>query len=95
MYGAIDFYGPRFGLPHAYAPVGSFWFWGPPEKPGRVVLKVGGDEADLTPFCRSVERAARIDEPWLVPEERDLTIWICRDPYRTLQEIWPMFRGEN
>ena len=93
--GAIDFYGPRLGLPRAFAPLGSYWFWGPGDKPGRVILKVGGAEADLQGYCATVELAARIDAPWVVPEERDLGIWICRDPPGTLQEIWPRFRGQN
>jgi 4-amino-4-deoxy-L-arabinose transferase-like glycosyltransferase len=93
--GAIDFYGPRHGLPGAQAPVGSYWFWGPGEKPGRVIVKVGGSAADLEGYCDTITLATRIDEPWVVPEERDLAIWICRDPPRTLQEVWPRFRGQN
>ena len=93
--GAVDFYGPRLGLPKAIAPVGSYWFWGPGDQPGHVVLKVGGEAEDLEPFCGSIELADRIDAPWVVPEERNLAIWICRQPYRTLQEVWPMFRGQN
>jgi hypothetical protein len=93
--GAIDFYGPRYGLPKAIAPVGSYWFWGAGDKPGDVVVKVGGDAEDLQRFCRSVELATRIDERWVVPEEQQLAVWLCRQPYRTLQEIWPMFRGQN
>jgi 4-amino-4-deoxy-L-arabinose transferase-like glycosyltransferase len=93
--GAIDFYGARYGLPGAEAPVGSYWFWGPGEKPGRVIVKVGGTAADLDGYCSTITLAARIDEPWLVPEERDLAVWICRDPPGTLQEVWPLFRGRH
>ncbi len=93
--GAIDFYGPRHGLPGAEAPIGSYWFWGPGDKPGRVIIKVGGDREDLEWFCGSVTLAATIDEPWVVPEEQNLAIWICREPYRTLQQIWPRFKGHN
>lgn len=93
--GAIDFYGPRHGLPAAVAPVGSYWFWGPGEKPGAVVLKVGGEREDLVEYCGSTELATRIDEPWVVPEERDLAVWICRQPRTTLQQIWPRFEGVN
>jgi 4-amino-4-deoxy-L-arabinose transferase-like glycosyltransferase len=93
--GAIDFYGPRHGLPGAQAPVGSYWFWGPGQKPGAVLVKVGGSAADLEEFCGTITLATRIDEPWVVPEERDLAVWICRDPTVTLQEVWPRFRGQN
>jgi 4-amino-4-deoxy-L-arabinose transferase-like glycosyltransferase len=93
--GAIDFYGPRFGLPRARAPIGSYWFWGPGEKPGDVVIAIGGEAEDLQGFCGELALATRIDERWVVPEERNLAIWICRRPPRTLQEIWPEFRGRN
>ncbi|HET8655185.1 MAG TPA: glycosyltransferase family 39 protein [Longimicrobiaceae bacterium] len=93
--GAIDFYGPRLGLPPAVAPVGSYWFFGPGDKPGEVIVKVGGSRDDLAPYCRSIALAGRVNARWVVPEERDLSIWICRHPYRTLQAIWPSFAGRN
>lgn len=93
--GAVDFFGPGLDLPPAVAPVGSYWFFGPGSKPGRVVIKIGGSREDLEPYFRSVEEAAGVNEPWVVPEERHLAIWVCRDPYGTLQEVWPAFRGQN
>jgi 4-amino-4-deoxy-L-arabinose transferase-like glycosyltransferase len=93
--GAIDFYGPHLGLPRARAPIGSYWFWGPGDKPGRVIIKVGGSDADLQGYCNTITLADRVDEPWVVPEERDLAIWVCRAPPATLQEVWPQFRGQN
>jgi 4-amino-4-deoxy-L-arabinose transferase-like glycosyltransferase len=93
--GAIDFYGPRFGLPPARLPLGSYWFWGPGDKPGRVVIKVGNEREDLEEFCGDLTLATRIEEQWVVPEERNVAVWICRDLPRTLHEIWPMFRGRN
>lgn len=92
--GAVDFYGPRLGLPPAVFPVSTYWFFGPGEKPGEVIIKIGGTRDDLTSFCRSITLAARINEPWVVPEERNVPVWICREPYRTLQEIWPQFKGQ-
>jgi hypothetical protein len=60
---------------------------GPGEKPGHVIIKVGGEEADLRPVWGAVQLATRVDDRWSCPEERDLAIWICRRPYRALQEI--------
>ncbi len=93
--GAIDFYGPIHRLPPARAPIGSYWFWGPGDKPGNVIIKVGGERTELEGFCRDLALATRIEEPWVVPEERNLAIWICRGPARTLQEIWPAYEGQN
>jgi hypothetical protein len=93
--GAIDFYGGRHELPRAVAPLGSYWFWGPGEKPGHVILKVGGERQDLEWLCGDIALATRIDEPWVVPEEQNLAVWICREPNFTLQEIWPDYRGRH
>ncbi|HKK08303.1 MAG TPA: glycosyltransferase family 39 protein [Gemmatimonadota bacterium] len=38
--------------------------------------------------------ATRIRSPWSVPEERDVPVWIARDPRMTLQEAWPTIRGK-
>ena len=28
--GAVDLFGPRYGLPHAYSGHNTYWWWGPP-----------------------------------------------------------------
>ncbi|HEU5049105.1 MAG TPA: glycosyltransferase family 39 protein [Gemmatimonadales bacterium] len=93
--GAHDHLGAALGLPPAVAPMGSYWFFGPGPKPGRVALIIGGEREELTPFYRSVTPVARVTGEWRVPEERDVTLWIGRDPVRSLQEIWETFRGQN
>lgn len=93
--GAIDFYGPELGLPHARAFVGSYWFFGPGELPGDVLILVGFEADDFGGYCRSVEAAGRVDHPYAVAEQRDQTVYVCRDPQITLQEFWPTMRGVN
>ena len=93
--GAIDFFGPRYGLPPAVSPAGSYWFFGPGEKPGAVVVAIGPSRDDLAPFFASVEPAATTGDPWAVAEERELTVFVARGPHRSLQEIWPTLAGRN
>lgn len=93
--GANDHLGPALGLPPAVSPVGSYWFFGPGEKPGNVLIVIGGTADDLKPYFDSVSLGARITNPWRVPEEREVSIWVARRPHQTLQEIWGRFRGEN
>ena len=52
--GAHDHLGVPLGMPHAIAPVGSYWFFGPGEKPGRVAIVIGGSSDDLARFYSSV-----------------------------------------
>ncbi|HEX6533395.1 MAG TPA: glycosyltransferase family 39 protein [Gemmatimonadaceae bacterium] len=87
--GAIDYYGPSMGLPHAICGCGTYWFFGPGDKPGDVLLSVGIDEHDLRRFYRSVRPAGRIVDPWTVPEEQDIRLYVATRPTTTLQRIWP------
>jgi hypothetical protein len=92
--GAIDWFAPDH-MPAVLAPVGRYWFWGPGERPGEVARVVGGDAEELQAFYGSVVEAARVARPWGVPEERDVAIFVARDPVRPLQEVWPEFKGQN
>lgn len=87
--GAIDYYGPSMGLPHAICGCGSYWFFGPGDLPGEVLVTLGTDEGDLRPFFGSVQPAGRIDFPWSVPEERNVPLYVATEPNTTLQAIWP------
>ena len=93
--GALDLFGPRYGLPGAVSPAGSYWFFGPGAKPGDIVVTIGIDRADLERFFDSVASAARLREPWAVSEEQDLTIFVARQPRLTLQQAWPALAGQN
>jgi hypothetical protein len=93
--GAIDFYGKRWGLPPAVSPAGSYWFFGPGPKPGKVLLSLGPEPEALREYYGSVRVLGRFDHPWMVSEERQRAIAVSTDPNRTLQQIWPSFRGRN
>ncbi|MDQ3223706.1 MAG: hypothetical protein M3Q75_09595, partial [Gemmatimonadota bacterium] len=93
--GAIDFYGPRYGLPPAICPSSSYWFFGPGPRPGRVVLSLGVEPEELRPHFADVRLVGRFDHPWMVSEERNQAIVVSKGPYRTLQELWPSFAGRN
>ncbi len=90
--GALEFYGPRYHLPPVVCGCGSYWFFGPGTRPGNVLVDVGTDSAGLATVWRDVRLATRIRRPWSVVEERDVPVWIARDPKRTLQEVWPTIR---
>lgn len=87
--GAAEFYRRRFGLPPVVSAAGSFWFFGPGERPGNVVVAIGEDSADVAKAYDDVRPAARILSPWSVDEERDVLIVVGRRPKQTLQQLWP------
>jgi hypothetical protein len=93
--GALDFYGPRYGLPEVVSPAGSYWFFGPGDRPGKVVITIGVPEDDLRRFFDSVATAATVSHAWAVPEERSLTVHVGTRPRTTLQRLWPELAGRN
>ncbi len=93
--GAIDFYGPRRGLPNAIAYVGTYWFFGPGEKPGDVVISIGFSYDDMASFFGTVTPAAHVMNHYAVAEQRDLFVYVCRGPRETVQEVWPSLAGEQ
>lgn len=93
--GAIDFYGPRLGLPNAISPTGTYWFFGPGANPGDVAVTVGIPREDLAKFFADVTEVRRSTHPWSVSEERDVPINVARRPLHTIQEVWPSLAGRN
>ena len=68
---------------------GSFYLFGPGERPGDVVILLGVEADDLGDFhCGSLQTATRVRNPWAVEEEQDVPVLLCRDPNMTMQEVW-------
>lgn len=93
--GAIDYYGPRLGIPNAVSATGTYWFFGPGDKPGDVTITIGVPGETLKEFFNEQTLATRVVSPWSVMEERDVPIFIARHPKKTLQEVWPSLAGRN
>jgi hypothetical protein len=93
--GVLEYYGPRLGLPRVVSAAGSYWFFGPGEKPGTVVVSLGVTKEDLEKFFGTVTPAGRVINTWGVPEESDVSIYVAENPRTTLQAIWPSLAGRN
>ena len=42
-----------------------------------------------------IRRVGRVTNPWGVPEERDVPIWVARGEKETLQTLWPSLGGHE
>ncbi len=91
--GAIDFFGKNYGLPNAISTHNSYWIWGPGEKPGEVLIVVGGNAKDYHAMYEDVEQAATITCEYAMPFETDLPVYLCRHPKMTLQQVWPHLKN--
>jgi len=88
---AIDFFGPRLGLPNAISNHMSYWLWGPGNCAGDVVIAIGSRREDLEVEWSSVQSAATLNTRHSAPNER-VTIFVCRNPRLPLNKLWPRIK---
>ncbi len=86
---AIDFFGPRYGLPQAISGHMSYYLWGPRDWDGKVAIAIGVSETDLKRIFGSVDQAATLDTRYSMPDEQN-PIYICRNPKLSIQHLWPL-----
>jgi len=89
---AIDVYGKPYSLPPALSGNNNYWIWGPRGFSGNVLIDVNGDlEVDRTRF-RSVRLATIFRNPYAMPYENDVRIYVCRGIRVPLGALWPKLR---
>ena len=91
--GAAEFYRRKYGLPPVVSEAGSFWFFGPGELPGTVLVMIGSDSTDVRQFYGDVRVSEIVRSPWSVGEEREVQVLVARRPKQTLQALWPSLAG--
>jgi hypothetical protein len=90
--GAIDYYGPGLGIPHAISGHNNYWLWGPGPMDPQVAIVIGGSLEVARRVFGDVRAAGTITEPNAMPFENNLTIWVCREPKIPLRQIWPWLK---
>jgi hypothetical protein len=89
--GAIDFFGPKYGLPPAISKDVTYWLWGPRDYTGKTVIVLGSDgEGDRAHF-REVIAAGRAETPFSRTDEQ-FDIFLCRDLNADLRRLWPSLK---
>jgi Dolichyl-phosphate-mannose-protein mannosyltransferase len=90
--GAIDYFGPSYGLPRAISPHNNYYLWGPASGSLDLVIAVGMDKSKLELLFADVHKATTILDPYAVPDESNLPIYICRHPRIPLSDAWPWLK---
>ena len=93
--GAIDFFGPRYGLPKSISANNNYWIWGPRDYRGEslILLNEGSPEKYKT-MCISLTLVAQPFDPYSRPDS-NRPIFHCRGLKRDLRELWPELKGWN
>jgi len=87
--GAIDFFGPKYGLPKAIGGHQNYWLWGPRVYTGESLIVLGeDDESNMQRDCMSYSVIGTAKDPLSRPDEW-LPIYYCRGLKWRLRTIWP------
>jgi hypothetical protein len=92
--GAIDFFGPQYGLPKSISAHQNYYFWGPRQYTGESLILLQWDLEDAQGWCNSVEQGPTLNPQWAMYEEH-YTILICRGFKMPLSEAWPKLKHWN
>ena len=90
--GAIDLFGPKYGLPPAISGHQSYFLWGPRNYTGASMIVMAGKPADLERRFASVQRVAHVTHPYSMPYEH-FDIFYCRGLKQPLLDIWPQLKN--
>src|SRR5580704_14564794 len=92
--GAIDFFGPRYGLPKSISPHQNYYYWGPRQYTGEMLILLHYNLADAQRGCRSVQVGPTLNPQYAMQEEH-YTILVCRGSRLPLAEAWVRLKVWN
>jgi dolichyl-phosphate-mannose-protein mannosyltransferase len=92
--GAIDYFGPKYGLPAAISGHQSYWFWGPRNYTGESMLLLNSSPSRVKQLCDQWQVVGQADDP-LSRADEHFDIYWCRQHRWTLQQIWPQAKHWN
>lgn len=90
---AIELYAPRFDLPPVLSGNNNYWIWGTRGRTGNVLIDVNGSLTDDRARFTSVQLATIFRNPYAMPYENHLRIYVCRGIHRPLATLWPKLRN--
>jgi 4-amino-4-deoxy-L-arabinose transferase-like glycosyltransferase len=91
--GAVDRFGPAFGLPHAFSGDDGFWYWGPPPSSAHTLVAIGFGRQQLERSFAHCQLHRRLDNGVGVDnQEQGQPVWVCTTPRASWRVLWPRFR---
>jgi len=88
--GAIDFFGPKYGLPKSIGGHQTYWLWGPRNYTGEIMIVLGDRRVSLEPKCASVQEFDVTFSPYALEHN---PIFLCRGLKWNLQQFWPKLKN--
>jgi hypothetical protein len=89
--GAIDFFGPRYGLSPALSGHQTYFLWGPRGYSGNCMIVLDDDKETLDQLFEHVELVGTSDNPYAL--ERNIPVFICTgSKFGSLERLWPQIK---
>lgn len=93
--GAIDFFGPQYGLPQSISAHQNYFYWGYREYTSDdTFILLGWPREGAEGACRSYDEGPTLDPQWAMSWEH-YTIWICHGFKRSMPDLWPRLKHWN
>jgi hypothetical protein len=86
--GAIDRFGPKYGLPAAISGHQSYFLWGPRGYTGESMIVMDDNQKNLERLFASVKKVAHVDHPYSMPYQH-FDVFYCHGMHPPLAEFWP------
>jgi hypothetical protein len=90
--GAVWLFGEQYDLPKPISGHLQYYLWGPRGCSGEVVLSIGIDIETLKDHFHHVEQRSGHQCLLALRYERYLPVFLCREPKKPLEEMWPNFK---
>ena len=92
--GAIDFFGPKYGLPKAISGHQNYFLWGPRGYTGESMIVMDDRRERLEQRFQSVEKVGTVYHPYSMPYEH-FDVFYCRGLKQPLSQLWPQVKNWN
>ena len=89
--GAIDMFGPKYGLPPAISGHQNYFLWGPRGYTGESMIVMDDRRERLEKLFAAVQKVASVYHPYSMPYQH-FDVFYCRGIKQPLSEIWPQLK---
>jgi hypothetical protein len=89
--GAIDFFGPKLGLPRAISSHQNYFLWGPRSYTGECMIVLDDRPERLATLFDHIEKASTVYHPYSMPYEH-FDVYLCRGLHWQLKDVWPTIK---
>jgi 4-amino-4-deoxy-L-arabinose transferase-like glycosyltransferase len=90
--GAIDFFGPKYGLPGAISGHQNYFIWGPRGYTGESMIVMDDRPEKLERIFTRVEKAGHVEHPYSMPY-RHFDVYYCTGLKMPIADLWPRIKA--